>query len=53
VTGPEIGQAFWNGGPTGKASDYANWSPNQPDDCKNLFRRKGEGYASLYGKSGL
>lgn len=61
-TGPEAGQLFWRGGPNGTAvaytnpngtvTNYANWSPGEPNNYQNQYRPEGENYATLYAGPG-
>ncbi|MBO2008270.1 cadherin-like domain-containing protein [Hymenobacter negativus] len=51
-TGPEIGQTFYASGAT-LPGQYSNWSTNEPDDYKNIWRPIGEDYAQMFGASGL
>lgn len=52
-SGPEAGQRFWRGGPTGTGQGFSNWMAGQPDDLQNPYRPAGEYYTFLYGGSGL
>ncbi|WP_460557791.1 cadherin-like domain-containing protein, partial [Hymenobacter daeguensis] len=47
------GSFTWKTGPeAGQPLTYANWSPGEPDDYKNIWRPQGEDYAMVYGQSG-
>ena len=54
VTGPEAGQQFWQGGPSGTTTPgaFSNWSYGQPDNYNNVWRPAGENYGEFYGASG-
>lgn len=34
MTGPEAGQVFWNGGPNGSTTTYANWNNGEPNNLE-------------------
>jgi hypothetical protein len=51
-SGPEAGTTFYAAGAT-LPGQYSNWSLNEPNDFKNIYRPVGEDYAHFYGESGL